>query len=386
MSEISQQHILHGTVPWAPERNQHLSVGRSEVHAFSEAKKRDISFFVRSTIAGGVAGCTAKTLIAPLDRIKILFQTSNPDFKKYSGSVRGTGRGLLYIWHNSGIWGLYQGHSATLLRVFPYAAIKFVAYDQIRDHLIPTQEEEVWYRRIAAGSLAGLTSVLFTYPLEVIRVRLAFETHNQGRISLRQICSQIYHERDIPIPPPTSNLSPSVRSPGSLSTAAANIRVSAATHPPLFAITNFYRGFLPTIVGMIPYAGVSFWVHDGVGDVLRSKRFAPYTLSPVPPRNEREARHPKLRNGWEAVAGGTAGLLGQTASYPIEVVRRRMQVAGAIGNHEMKGFAQTIKNIYSAAGLRGFYVGLSIGYIKVIPMVSCSFVVWEQMKYWLDLN
>jgi hypothetical protein len=41
--------------------------------------------------------------------------------------------------------------------VFPYAAIKFVAYDQIRDKLIPSKAEEIWYRRIAAGSLAGTT-------------------------------------------------------------------------------------------------------------------------------------------------------------------------------------------------------------------------------------
>jgi solute carrier family 25 protein 16 len=94
-------------------------------------------------------------VIAPLDRIKILFQTGNPQFKQYSGSVKGTVRGLGHIWRTSGIYGLYQGHSVTLLRVFPYAAIKFVAYDQIRDHFIPTKEHEIWYRRIAAGSLAG---------------------------------------------------------------------------------------------------------------------------------------------------------------------------------------------------------------------------------------
>lgn len=67
------------------------------------------------------------------------------------------GKGLVYIWSTSGVYGLFQGHTATLLRVFPYAAIKFVAYDQIRDHLIPSKEEEIWYRRIAAGSLAGIT-------------------------------------------------------------------------------------------------------------------------------------------------------------------------------------------------------------------------------------
>ena len=119
---------------------------------------------------------------------------------------------------------------------------------------------------------------------------------------------------------------------------------------------------------MIPYAGVSFWAHDFVGDILRSPSFAKYTLSPVPPRNEREARHPKLKNQWEAVAGGIAGLLAQSSSYPIEVVRRRMQVGGAVGNREMKGVWQTVRGIYSSAGLRGFYVGLSIGYIKVSPV------------------
>jgi len=72
----------------------------------------------------------------------------------------------VHIWQTSGIYGLYQGHTATLLRVFPYAAIKFVAYDQIRDHLIPSKVEEVWYRRIAAGSLAGglLFSHIYTHP------------------------------------------------------------------------------------------------------------------------------------------------------------------------------------------------------------------------------
>jgi len=199
--------------------------------------------------------------------------------------------------------------------------------------------------------------VFFTYPLEVIRVRLAFETQTSGRITLPTICSRIYHERDNPVP---------TRPPPTQSTPSATIAQPLSIHrTPLFAISNFYRGFTATIVGMIPYAGVSFWAHDTVGDVLRSKSLAPYTLADVEPRNERELRHPKLKNQWEAVAGGLAGLLAQTSSYPIEVVRRRMQVGGAVGNHEMMGALQTVKSIYSIAGIRGFYIGLSIGYIKV---------------------
>lgn len=41
--------------------------------------------------------------------------------------------GLLHatakIWRTQGVYGLFQGHSMTLLRVFPYAGIKFMAYD-----------------------------------------------------------------------------------------------------------------------------------------------------------------------------------------------------------------------------------------------------------------
>ena len=37
------------------------------------------------------------------------------------------------IYSERGILGLFQGHSATLLRVFPYAAIKFMVYDQLED-------------------------------------------------------------------------------------------------------------------------------------------------------------------------------------------------------------------------------------------------------------
>jgi len=131
------------------------------------------------------------------------------------------------------------------------------------------------------------------------------------------------------------------------------------------------------MAGMLPYAGVSFWAHDFVGDILRAPALAKYSLSPVAPRNEREARHPKLKNQWEAVAGGLAGLMAQTSSYPIEVVRRRMQVGGAVGNKELKGFWQTVRSVYATGGVKGFYVGLSIGYFKVCHphfWLVCAFV------------
>ncbi|OLL25746.1 Mitochondrial carrier protein LEU5 [Neolecta irregularis DAH-3] len=128
--------------------------------AVGKPDPQSLDYVVRTGLAGGLAGCTAKTLIAPLDRIKILFQTSNPHFAKYAGSWAGAIYATKAIYRQDGVWGLYQGHSATLLRIFPYAAIKFIAYEQYRHLLIPNKRLDQGWRRFMAGSLAGRFSPL----------------------------------------------------------------------------------------------------------------------------------------------------------------------------------------------------------------------------------
>jgi hypothetical protein len=49
------------------------------------------------------------------------------------GTWSGAFRAGTQIYKESGVRGLFQGHSATLLRIFPYAAVKFMTYDQVHD-------------------------------------------------------------------------------------------------------------------------------------------------------------------------------------------------------------------------------------------------------------
>lgn len=65
--------------------------------------------------------------------------------------------------------------------------------------------------------------------------------------------------------------------------------------------------------------------------------------------------------------GAVAGAVSQTASYPFEVVRRRMQVGGARGGQGIS-WRESVRGIMASRGWRGLFVGLSIGYVKVIPM------------------
>lgn len=319
----------------------------------------------------------AKTVVAPLDRVKILFQTRNPQFVKYSGSWVGTATAMSEIYRQEGATGLFRGHSATLLRIYPYAGIKFIAYEQIRSYLIPKKEQETAVRRLLSGSLAGATSVFFTYPLEVIRVRLAFETKKDNRSSLSSICRQIYHEH--PTTPSGAGAGPGVQAPAAVravSTAAASTVEAVA---PETGLVNFYRGFSPTMLGMLPYAGMSFLTHDTMGDLLRHPMVAKWTTLRQP-RNAPEGKAAPLQSWAELLAGGVAGLVSQTSSYPLEVIRRRMQVAGAVGDGHRLRIGETAKLIVKERGIPGFFVGLTIGYVKVVPMAAVSFYTYERFK------
>ncbi|KAK4251537.1 mitochondrial carrier domain-containing protein [Corynascus novoguineensis] len=334
--------------------------------------KRSFDYLWRSGVAGGMAGCAAKTIVAPLDRVKILFQSRNPHFVKYTGSWYGVGGAIKEIYHQDGPFGLFRGHSATLLRIFPYAAIKFLAYEQIRALVIPHRDKETPFRRLMSGAMAGVTSVFFTYPLEVIRVRLAFETKKEGRSSLRSICKQIYQEgrsRKAALPAADS------------AGASASMARSAATAvaAPTSGLANFYRGFSPTLLGMLPYAGTSFLTHDTAGDLLRHPRISQYTTLPKPD-NHPAGKPAPLRYWAELLAGGVAGMVSQTASYPLEVIRRRMQVAGAVGDGHRLRIGETARLIMRERGFRGFFVGLTIGYAKVVPMAAAAFYTYERLK------
>ena len=280
------------------------------------------------------------------------------------------------IWLSDGPRGLYKGHSATLLRIFPYAGIKFLAYEQIRAHFIKDRSQETPVRRFVSGSLAGMVSVFFTYPLEVIRVRLAFETRHDSQSTLRSICRKIYSEQ----PPPT------IRHPSNTLSAAVSSAAAATT--PRHGLPNFFRGFTPTLLGMLPYAGASFLAHDTVSDLMRHPLLAPYTTLPNTEREETATTTHKpaqLRYWAELSTGGFAGFFSQTVSYPLEVIRRRMQVGGVVGDGHRLGMAEVAKRVLMERGWRGFFVGLTIGYAKIIPMTATSFYVYERGKYYLGI-
>jgi solute carrier family 25 protein 16 len=256
---------------------------------------------------------------------------------------------------------------------------------------MPTRADETNLRRFAAGAISGerssgfffvpgllrrlcgigTISVFFTYPLELIRVRMAFQTRNSNpsspfkgtRPTFIQAMSYLYHEGTSPPASTHTPIPPSSTPPPPRAVATKKL----LQH---FPILKFYRGFTVSVAGMIPYAGTSFFVWG----FLRSHF--------VPPREaSSKARTPIA----DLTIGAIAGAISQTASYPFEIVRRRMQVGGLTRPDQWLGWSETVRNIWRANGWRGFYVGLGIGYLKVVPMTAVSFAVWQAGKHVLGV-
>lgn len=227
-----------------------------------------------------------------------------------------------------------------------------------------------------------MLSVFFTYPLEVIRVRLAFETKREGRSSLASIVRKIYYEHPPAAhTPPRVDASTTSRAAYSTLAAAATVEHAAVQRG---GLSNFFRGFTATLCGMLPYAGSSFLAHDTMSDVMRHPVLAPVTT--IPGTDRPEKNKPAQLKAWaELTTGGIAGFVSQTVSYPLEVIRRRMQVGGVVGDGHRLRMGEVAKRIYIERGWRGFFVGLGIGYVKVIPMVATSFFVYERAKWYLGI-
>jgi solute carrier family 25 protein 16 len=204
-----------------------------------------------------------------------------------------------------------------MVRIYPYAAVQYSSFELYKD---------LFGGFFLPGSLAGATAVCLTYPLDVVRGRLAVQTNaNAGIIS-------------------------------TLRTMGKEGKVLA--------------GLGPALLGVVPFAGMKFLVFE------REKALWTKWTG----KSQRD-----ISMGVRLVMGGLAGAAGQTAAFPLDVVRRRMQVVGLpnVGLHVEDYSGSTFNalvRIFRREGIRGWYRGILIDYVKVAPMVAISLSVFDWTK------
>ncbi|GAB2219684.1 hypothetical protein Droror1_Dr00007321 [Drosera rotundifolia] len=292
--------------------------------------------FAKELIAGGVSGGVAKSAVAPLERVKILFQTRRAEFK--SAGLLGS---FVKIAKTEGPLGFYRGNGASIVRIVPYAALHYMAYEEYKRWIIQSFPN-VWRGPVldlVAGSFAGGTAVLFTYPLDLVRTKLAYQVVGSSVSSLNGLVLQEQAYKGI-----IDCFSKIFRESG---------------------VRGLYRGVAPSLYGIFPYAGLKFYFFEEM------KRYVPDEH-----RNDITVK---------LICGSVAGLLGQTFTYPLDVVRRQMQVQQASNANNMKGTLETLIAIAREQGWKQLFSGLSLNYLKVVPSVAIGFTVYDTMKVLLQV-
>ncbi|CAK9135674.1 unnamed protein product [Ilex paraguariensis] len=140
---------------------------------------------VSQLLAGGVAGAVSKTCTAPLARLTILFQVQG--MHSDVATLRKAS-----IWHEAsriiseeGFWAFWKGNLVTIAHRLPYSSISFYAFERYKHLLwlmlgVQNQGENVsadLCARLVGGGLAGITAASITYPLDLVRTRLAAQTN-----------------------------------------------------------------------------------------------------------------------------------------------------------------------------------------------------------------
>lgn len=142
--------------------------------------KKGSPTFARDLALGGAIGAISKTIMSPVERVKILMQTmdSNPDV--ISGKVKpysGVGDCFARVQAEQGVGAFWRGNLVNCLRYAPQQG-SALAFNDFFKSMFPKRDPEKEFlmstvNNLLAGGLAGATSMVICYPLDFARTRLA---------------------------------------------------------------------------------------------------------------------------------------------------------------------------------------------------------------------
>ncbi|KAK4754679.1 hypothetical protein SAY87_002783 [Trapa incisa] len=280
----------------------------------------------RYLIAGGVAGAVSRTATAPLDILKVILQVQTTNAHIIPA--------IKDIYRKGKLKGFFRGNGLNVTKVAPESAIRFYVYEMLKKFIVKAKGGEDKAEigalgRLLAGGLAGAVAQTSIYPMDLVKTRLQTYNCNGGKLPSIGVMSREIWVHEGP--------------------------------------RAFYRGLVPSLLGIIPYAGIDLAAYETLKDMSRK-----HILQDADPG-------PLVQLG----CGTVSGALGATCVYPLQVVRTRMQAQRA---DTSGGMSDVFRRTFQHEGLRGFYKGLFPNLLKVIPSASITYLVYETMKKRLDLD
>ncbi|KAK7314267.1 hypothetical protein VNO77_39481 [Canavalia gladiata] len=292
--------------------------------------------FLINFLMVGVAAAVSKTAAAPIERVKLLIQNQDEIIKagRLSEPYKGIGDCFKRTIREEGVISLWRGNTANVIRYFPTQALNFAFMDYFKRVFNFKKDRDGYWKwfagNLASGCAAGASSLLFVYPLDYVRTRLANDVKAAKKGGERQFNGlvDVYKK-----------------------TLASD------------GVAGLYRGFNITCVGNILYRGLCFGMYDSFMPVplvgsWQYSRFAGYGLA------------------WLII--NCAGL----PLYPIDTVRRRMMMTSGEAvkyKSSMDAFRQILKNEGAKSLFKG--AGANILRAGTVAAVLAGYDAWRVIYF-----
>ncbi|GAX83991.1 hypothetical protein CEUSTIGMA_g11416.t1 [Chlamydomonas eustigma] len=322
-------------------------------------------------IAGGLSGVLAKTATAPLSRLTILYQVqalsrcgssqtdvtstsgrmNHPAWESHAQQVASSfsrrqltlSAAVKHVIQQEGWLSLWKGNLATLLHRLPYSAVNFSTFELV-DKTLTGHITSTPARRFMAGAAAGMSGCIAAYPLDLLRTRLAAQTESEYYQGINHALRRILTEE---------------------------------------GFFGLYRGLGATLVQVTPSLAFHFMFYSTLKDALASGSHRLPSDVQLPPSShvcKAAGQQQQHVAALSMMAAGLAGLCSSTLTFPLDKVRRMMQVQGAGNQSRRLSWLETWSLIWKRGGFWAFYDGIAAEYIKVVPGMIIAFVTFETLK------
>uniref|UniRef100_A0A1A8MDN7 EF-hand domain-containing protein n=6 Tax=Nothobranchius TaxID=28779 RepID=A0A1A8MDN7_9TELE len=259
-------------------------------------------------LVAGLSDAVSRTATAPIDRLKTQLQVQGS--KAFSQGLQELkGGGLRSMW---------QGNTVNVLKGTPQSTLQCLIYAQMKVHTQnQSQQALTVQQRFGLGCISGTVAHAVFYPLEVLKVRLNLQ--RAGTYNGVMACARSIYRNE--------------------------------------SMSSFYRGFKPSILCMIPYAGVECAVHQSIMNWAKN--------------------HPDYKSDSKLFFFSfVAFASGQISSYPLAVIRTQQQAqAFVLASSPSSGVLPGLIGIYERNGFRGFYDGMGASFIRAIPCALINYTL-----------
>ncbi|KAJ6004796.1 hypothetical protein N7540_012595 [Penicillium herquei] len=305
--------------------------------AAAEAADKTKSFFhgvlesAHHFALGSIAGAFGAFMVYPIDLVKTRMQnqrSNRPGERLYNNSIDCARK----VIRNEGFTGLYSGVIPQLIGVAPEKAIKLTVNDLVRGAFTDKDTQRIKLpHEILAGGTAGACQVVFTNPLEIVKIRLQV----QGEIA-----------KNVEGAP----------------------RRSALWIVKNLGLVGLYKGASACLLRDVPFSAIYFPTYAH----LKSDFFG-------------ETATNKLGVVQLLTAGAIAGMPAAYLTTPCDVIKTRLQVEARKGDTKYTGLRHCATTIWKEEGLKAFFKGGPARILRSSPQFGFTLAAYEVLQKALPL-